>query len=100
MGKKLRCGSGIWVRDKYFGSYFRELRNRIFWIKILKFFDADPGSGNLFDHESEMEKFRSWIRDKHPGSATVVHLSEFLLFCQADNGECDIPPSAGLRLLF
>jgi hypothetical protein len=37
-----------------------------FWVKILKFFDADPGSG--------MEKIRIWdgksqIRD--PGSATL-----------------------------
>jgi hypothetical protein len=34
-------------------SYFLELRNPSFWVKILKFFDADPGSG--------MEKIR--IRD-------------------------------------
>jgi hypothetical protein len=37
-------------------SYFLELRNHLFlffWVKILKFFDADPGSG--------MEKSR--IRD-------------------------------------
>jgi hypothetical protein len=33
----------------------------IFWVKIFKFFDADPGSG--------MEKIR--IRDKHPGSETL-----------------------------
>ncbi len=42
-------------------SYFRELRNN-FWIKIHKFFDSDPGSG--------MEKIR--IRDKYPGSATLL----------------------------
>jgi hypothetical protein len=34
----------------------------IFWVKILKFFDAHPGSG--------MEKIR--MRNKHPGSATLV----------------------------
>jgi len=34
----------------------------IFWVKILKIFDAAPGSG--------MEKIR--IRDKHPGCATLV----------------------------
>jgi hypothetical protein len=35
-----------WIYPK---SYFLELRN-IFWVKILKFFDADadPGSGNFF----------------------------------------------------
>jgi hypothetical protein len=35
-------------------SYFRELRNHFFGVKILKFFDADPGS--------VMKKFRSGIR--------------------------------------
>jgi hypothetical protein len=35
-------------------------------LKILKFFDADPDPG------SAMEKFGSGIRDKHPGSATLV----------------------------
>ncbi len=39
-----------------------------FWVKILKFFDADPGWKNS-DPESEIEK--SLIRDKHPGSATL-----------------------------
>jgi hypothetical protein len=34
-----------------------------FCNKILKFFDADPG----------WKKFGSEIRDKHPGSATLVH---------------------------
>jgi hypothetical protein len=80
-------------------DHISESLENIFWIKILKFFDADPGSGNLFDLGSGMEKFASVIRDKHPGSATVVDLSKFLLFCQADNGECDFPPFAGLRLL-
>jgi hypothetical protein len=45
----------IQIRDEQPGSYFRELRSNFFGkiTKILKFFDADPGSG--------MEKFR--IRD-------------------------------------
>jgi hypothetical protein len=47
MGKKLGSGSGM----KLF-----------FWVKILKFFDADPGTW--------MEKSR--IQDKHPGSATLI----------------------------
>jgi hypothetical protein len=37
----------IWIRDEQPGSYFRELRKKVF--------DADPGSG--------MEKFESGIRD-------------------------------------
>jgi hypothetical protein len=63
MGRKSASGSGI--RDEQPGSYFLELRNHFFvffWVKILKFCDADPGSG--------MEKSR--IRDKHPGSATLL----------------------------
>jgi hypothetical protein len=67
-------GSGMNI----FWVIFRELRNNLF--KIFKFFDADPGSGNLFDPESGMKKFASGIRDKHPGSATVVDLSKFLFF--------------------
>ncbi len=35
----------------------------IFWVTILQFFDVDPGSGR--------EKI--WIRDKHLGSATLLH---------------------------
>jgi hypothetical protein len=33
----------------------------VFWVKILKLFDANPGSG--------MEKI--WFRDKYPVSATL-----------------------------
>jgi hypothetical protein len=38
----------------------RELRNNFFGLKILLFLDADldPGSGNLFDPGSGMEKFK------------------------------------------
>ncbi len=43
MGRKSASGSGI--RDEQPGSYFLELRNHFFRVKILKFFDADPGSG-------------------------------------------------------
>jgi hypothetical protein len=43
-----------------------EFRNHFFWVKILKFFDADPGWRQF---GSGMEKSR--IRDKHPGSTTL-----------------------------
>jgi hypothetical protein len=46
MGRKSASGSGI--RDEQPGSYFLELRNHFFGffrVKILKFFDADLGSG-------------------------------------------------------
>jgi hypothetical protein len=46
MGRKSASGSGI--RDEQPGSYFLELGNHFFGffgVKILKFFDADPGFG-------------------------------------------------------
>jgi hypothetical protein len=59
--KKSRFGSGI--RDEHPESYFRELRNHFFGLKIFKFFDADPGrvkksrSGmNIPDHISQTLK--------------------------------------------
>ncbi len=79
-GAILTPGSG-WLKNQDPGSRSRmnnpnhisESLGTIFWVKILKFFDADaeadPGSGNLFDPGSEMVKIR--IRDKHPGSARV-----------------------------
>ncbi len=36
-------GPGSWIQDEQPNSYFWELKQT--WIKILKFFDADPGSG-------------------------------------------------------
>jgi hypothetical protein len=45
-------------------GHISESLDIIFWVKILKFFDADPGNG--------IEKFRSRIRDKYPGSATLA----------------------------
>jgi hypothetical protein len=41
MGKKSGSGSGI--RYEQLRSYFLELRKDFFWVKIFKFFDADPG---------------------------------------------------------
>jgi hypothetical protein len=39
MGKKIM----IRIRDEQSGSYFRESLEILFWVKILKFFDVDPG---------------------------------------------------------
>ncbi len=43
-------------------DHVSESLETIFWVNILKFFGADPGQ----------KKIGSWIRDKHPGSATLV----------------------------
>jgi hypothetical protein len=68
-GAFLTPRSGGWVINQDPGSgsginnpdHISESLETIFWVKIRKFFDADPGSG--------MEKIR--VRDKHPGSATL-----------------------------
>jgi hypothetical protein len=65
MGKKSR--SGIRYEDP--GSFSESLET-LFWVKILKFFDAnaDPEQefGNLFVRDGKI-----WIQDKHSGSATL-----------------------------
>jgi len=73
-GRKSASGSGI--RDEQPGSYFLELRNHFFaylGVKILKFFDEDPGSGmeTVRIRDPGWKKVGSGIRDKHPGSATL-----------------------------
>ncbi len=45
-------------------GHISECLETIFWVKILKCFDADPGSG--------WKEFGFGIRDKHPGSATLI----------------------------
>jgi len=40
MCKKSRSGSGMNKSD-----HISESLETLFWVKILKFFDADPGSG-------------------------------------------------------
>jgi hypothetical protein len=71
-GSGIRClfypWIGIRIRDEQPGSYFREFK--IFWVKTLKFFDADPG----------WKKFVSGIRDSgwkkfhRKASNTNIHL--------------------------
>jgi hypothetical protein len=41
----------------------------IFWVKILQFFDADPG----------WKKFGSGVRDKHPGFATLLGFTKEII---------------------
>jgi hypothetical protein len=63
-----------WVKsqdlDELPESDFRELTN-LFLVKILKFFDADPGS-ELKKFGSGMENIRIRDRDKHPRPATLI----------------------------
>jgi hypothetical protein len=62
-GSRIRDG----IRDEQPGSYILELRNHFFVVKILKFFDADAGSG--------IEKFGTGIRQgkkSDPGYGTNI----------------------------
>jgi hypothetical protein len=43
-----------------------------FWVKILKFFNVDPG----------WKKFVTGIRDKHSGSATLPYSNYLLCVCR------------------
>jgi hypothetical protein len=61
-------------------NHISESLKAIFWVKILKFFDADqdPGIFLSLNPGSGMEKIR--IRDKHPGSATLLLFKQALNF--------------------
>jgi hypothetical protein len=65
MGKKSGwCGSGMNNQD-----HISESLGTIFWVKILKFFDADPGWKKF---ESGIREGKIRIRDEHPGSARLI----------------------------
>jgi hypothetical protein len=66
MGKK--SGSGNNNPD-----HFSESLEKIFWVKICKYMDADPGSGmeKILIRAPGWKKLQSGIRDKHPGYATL-----------------------------
>jgi hypothetical protein len=88
--------------DEQPGSYFLELRNHsfgFFGVKILKFFDADPGSGmeTVRIRDPGWKKVGSGIRDKHPGSATLV-LWSYLKKCHEPNICKDTKPQMSASL--
>ncbi len=61
-----------WVKnqDPDLGWTSRIIFSRAFWVKILKFFDADPEI--FWTLDPGWKQFGSGIRDKHPGSATLL----------------------------
>jgi hypothetical protein len=84
MDKKSGSGSGIRIRDPNPGSesgmnnpdHISESLETYFWVKILKFFDADQGSGMEKIRDPGWNKFGSGIRDKHLGSATPYFITD------------------------
>jgi hypothetical protein len=83
MGRKSATGSGI--RDEQPGSYFLELRNHFFGffvVKILKFFDADPGSG------METVRFRDpGLKNSDPGSGINIPDPQHWFWAKSTLGE-------------
>jgi hypothetical protein len=79
----------MWIWDEQPGSYFLELRNNFLGVEIIKVFDADPGwrqfESGIQDPGSEMEG--SGIRDKHPGSATLVGCRVTTAYGKAQSSE-------------
>jgi hypothetical protein len=65
-GKGKKSGSGSRLNNP---EHIYDSLETTFWVKILKFFDADPGWTNSYPG---WKKFGSRIRDKHPGSATLI----------------------------
>jgi hypothetical protein len=57
-------------------DHISESLKTIFWVKILKFFDEDPGSGMekipIRDPGWKNSDLGSGIREKHPESATLL----------------------------
>jgi hypothetical protein len=51
-------------------DYFPGALKWVLRLKILKFFDADPGSRIFLIRDEKM--WIPGIRDKHPGSATLI----------------------------
>jgi hypothetical protein len=82
MGKKQDpnpgSGSGMNIPD-----HISESLETIFWVKntLIFYADQDPGSGIFLtlDPGSGMEKFGPEIRDKHPGSASLVFKAKTFL---------------------
>jgi hypothetical protein len=63
-----KSASGFGIRDEQPGSYFLELKNHFFaffGVKILKFFDEDPGSAmeTVRIRDPGWRQFGSGIRD-------------------------------------
>ncbi len=57
-------------------DHISESLETIFWVNLLKFFDAYPGSGirdgKIWIRDPGWKKFGSGIRDKHHGFATLL----------------------------
>jgi len=69
MGQISGSGSGIRIRDEQPGPYFLELRNHFSGLKYL--------NSLMRIRDLRWKKVRSGIRDRHPGSATLLYRKKF-----------------------
>ncbi len=108
MGRKSASGSRI--RDEQPGSYFLELRNQFFaflGVKILKFFDEDPGSGmeTVRIWDPGCKKVASWILDsltalnRRGCTAKLITHGKDAKFCLPHHPKLSIIPEGALRNL-
>jgi hypothetical protein len=67
---------GFWIWEEQPGSYFQEL-----WVKILEFFDADPGWKIIRNRDPGWKKFGSGIRSPARGKQSWI-----LLLTHLDGG--------------
>jgi hypothetical protein len=81
MGKKSGSLCGIRIWDEQPVSYFRELTKHHFVFKYINSLIRDLGWKKI---GPGMEKSR--IRDKHPGSATLLIGLKYYLFCKFGSG--------------
>jgi hypothetical protein len=93
MGGSQHPDPGSRIRDEQPGSYFLELRNHFFaflGVKILKFFDEDPGSG------METVRFRD---PSDPGSGINIpdppHCIQHCFICRASDST--VSEDAGIK---
>jgi hypothetical protein len=82
MGKNPDPGSGMNIPD-----HFSESLDTVFSVKntVPKFFDADPDPGSgiflTLNPGSVIRDGKIRIRDKHPGSATLLQAQFTVLIC-------------------
>jgi hypothetical protein len=107
MGKKIRFPDPRWVKKSGSGSWMNnpdhisESLETIFWVKILKFFDADPGSGmeKIRIRDPEEKKFGSGINIPDPQDRnTGIYFSikkRIFLFIKKNRVRHFGPPGSG-----
>ncbi len=70
--KKLRSGSGMNIR-----AHISEILEKMFGLKTIKLFYANPDPESFWPWGSGFWDGKFRIRDKHPGSATLIFMFRY-----------------------